>query len=67
MTSWVVWSVAVVVAAPIGFTGTNFSVRTLRAVTVMTVLVLLVAITADGQTPAGGRPPADLETAFAFG
>jgi len=67
VTSWVVWAVAVVVAALIGFTATRFSVRTLRAVTVVTVLVLLVAITAYGQTPPGGRVPGDLETAFAFG
>jgi len=67
MTSWVVWAVAAVVAALIVFTGTHFSVRTLRAVTVVIVLVLLVAITAYGQTPPGGRVPSDLETAFAFG
>jgi hypothetical protein len=67
VTSWVVWAVAVVVAALIWFTATHFSVRTLRAVTVITVLVLLVAITAYGQTPPSGRAPGDLETAFAFG
>jgi hypothetical protein len=67
VTSWVVWAVAVIVAALIGFTATRFSVRTLRAVTVVTVLVLLVAITAYGQMPASGRVPGDLETAFAFG
>ena len=67
MTSWVVWAVAVVVAALLGFTGYHFSVRTLRAVTVVVVLALLVAITAYGQTPPGGRMPGDLGSAFTFG
>jgi hypothetical protein len=67
MTSWVVWAVAAAVAVLIGFTATHFSVRTLRYVTAGTVIVLLVAVTAYGQTPAGGKVPPDLETAFAFG
>src|ERR1700751_2234198 len=67
MTSWVVWAVTVAVAGLIGFTATHFSVRTLRYVTAGTVIVLLVAVTAYGQTPAGGKVPPDLETAFAFG
>jgi hypothetical protein len=67
MTSWVVWAVTVAVSGLIGFTATHFSVRTLRYVTVGTVIALLVAVTAYGQTPAGGKGPADLETAFAFG
>ena len=67
MTSWVVWAVTVAVAVLIGFTATHFSVRTLRYVTAGTVIVLLVAVTAYGQTPAGGKVPPDLETAFAFG
>jgi hypothetical protein len=67
MTSWVVWAAAVVVAGLIGFTSTHFSVRTLRYVTAGTVIAVLVAVTAYGQTPAGGRVPPDLETAFAFG
>jgi hypothetical protein len=32
-TSWVVWAVRVAVSGLIGFTGTHFSVRTLRYVT----------------------------------
>lgn len=67
MTSWVVWAVAIVVAALIGFAATHFSVRTLRYVTAVTVIALLIAVTAYGQSPPGGRPPSDLETAFALG
>lgn len=67
MTSWVVWAVTVAVAGLIGFTATCFSVRTLRYVTAGAVIVLLVAVTAYGQTPSGGKAPPDLETAFAFG
>ena len=67
MTSWVVWAVTVAVSGLIGFTATHFSVRTLRYVTAGTVIGLLVAVTAYGQTPSGGRVPPDLETAFAFG
>jgi hypothetical protein len=66
MTSWVVWSVAVVAAALIGFTSTHFSVRTLRYVAAGIVIAVLLAVTAYGQTP-GGRASPDLETAFAFG
>ena len=66
MTSWVVWAVTVGVAALIGFTATHFSVRTLRYVTVGIVIVLLVTVTAYGQTPSADRVR-DLETAFAFG
>jgi hypothetical protein len=67
MTSWVVWALAAVVAGLIGFTATHFGVRALRYMTAGIVIVLLVAVTAYGQTPAGGRVPPDLETAFAFG
>jgi hypothetical protein len=67
MTSWVVWAVTVAVAALIGFTATHFSVRTLCYVTAAVVIALLVAVTAYGQTPAGGKAQPDLETAFAFG
>ena len=67
MTSWVVWAVTVAVSGLIGFTGTHFSVRTLRYVTAGTVIALLVTVTAYGLTPSGGNAPADLETAFAFG
>ena len=67
MTSWVIWAVALGVAVLIGFTGTHFSVRTLRYVTAATVIAALVAVTAYGQTPAGGRVPADLQAAFGFG
>jgi hypothetical protein len=67
MTSWVIWAVALGVAVLIGFTGTHFSVRTLRYVTAATVIAALVAVTAYGQTPARGRGPADLQAAFGFG
>lgn len=67
MTSWVVWAVTVAVSGLIGFTATHYSVRTLRYVTAGTVIVLLVVVTAYGQTPSGGKVPPDLETAFAFG
>jgi hypothetical protein len=67
MTSWVVWAVTASVAALIGFAATHFSVRTLRYATAVIVIGLLVAVTAYGQTPAGGKVPASLETAFAFG
>jgi hypothetical protein len=66
MTSWVVWAVTVAIAGLIGFTATHFSVRTLRYVTATTVIVLLVAVTAYGQTPAGAKVQPSLETAFAF-
>ena len=66
MTSWVVWAVAVAVAALIGFTATHFSVRTLRYVTAVIVIALLVVVTAYGQTP-GGQAPSSLEDAFASG
>jgi hypothetical protein len=67
MTSWVVWAVTAAVALLIGFTATRFSVRTLRYVTAGIVIILLVAVTAYGQTPARGKAQPDLETAFAFG
>src|ERR1700722_13533678 len=55
MTSWDVWAVTVAVSGLIGFTATHYSVRTLRYVTAGTVIVLLVVVTAYGQTPSGGR------------
>ena len=55
MTSWVVWAVTVAVSGLIGFTATHFSVRTLRYVTAGTVIVLLVVVTAYGQTPRAAR------------
>jgi hypothetical protein len=67
MTSWVVWAVTLAVSGLTGFTATHFSVRTLPYVTAGTVIVLLVVVTAYGQTPSGGKVPPDLETAFAFG
>lgn len=67
MTSLVVWVVVAAVALLIGFTATHFSVRTLRSVTAVIVIAVLVAVTAYGQTPAGGRATSDLEAAFAFG
>jgi len=67
MTSWDVWAVTVAVSGLIGFTATHFSARTLRYVTAGTVIILLVAVTAYGQTPSGGKAQPDLETAFAFG
>ncbi|HXT92829.1 MAG TPA: hypothetical protein VN714_26640 [Trebonia sp.] len=66
MTSWVVWAVTVGVAVLIGFAATHFSVRTLRYVTVAIVIVVLVMVTAYGQTPSGGRVQ-NLGAAFAFG
>ena len=56
MTSWVVWAVTVGVAVLIGFAATHFSVRTLRYVTAGIVIVLLISVTAYGQTPSGGQP-----------
>ena len=67
MTSWIVWAVALAVALLIGFTATHFSVRTLRYVTAVIVIAALVAVTAYGQAPAGGRVPTDLQTAFGLG
>lgn len=67
MTSWVVWAVTVAMAALIGFTATHFSVRTLRYVTAAIVIVLLVVVTAYGQTPAGVTGQPDLGAAFALG
>jgi hypothetical protein len=67
MTSWVVWAVTAVVALAIAFTATHFSVRTLRWVTAVIVIALIVAVTAYGLTPSAATPEPDLETAFAFG
>jgi hypothetical protein len=67
MTSWVVWVVTAVVAFVIGFTATHFNVRTLRYVTAGITGVLIVAVTAYGQTPSDGQAQPNLETAFAFG
>jgi hypothetical protein len=67
MTSWVVWAVTLAVALLTGFTATHFSARTLRYITAGIVIILLVAVTAYGQTPAGGKAQPNLETAFAFG
>jgi hypothetical protein len=67
MTSWAVWAGAVAVALLIGFTATHFSARTLRSVTAGIVIVLIVAVTAYGQTPAAAQASPSLETAFAFG
>jgi hypothetical protein len=67
MTSWVVWAVALVVAGLLTFTAYHFSIRTLRTVTAIIVIALIVAITAYGQTPSGGRMTSDLGNAFALG
>jgi hypothetical protein len=67
MTSWVGWAVALAVAAAIWFTATHFNVRTLRYVTAVVVIALLVVVTAYGQSGNGGPGASDLQTAFAFG
>jgi hypothetical protein len=67
MTSWVVWAAAVAVAGLTGLTATHFSVRTLRYVTAGTVIAILTAVTAYGQTPPGSRAPGDLAGAFELG
>src|SRR5579859_2694352 len=67
MTSEAVWAVTAAVALLIGFTATHFGARALRYVTAATAIILLVAVTAYGQTPADGKASPSLETAFAFG
>jgi fatty acid desaturase len=59
MTSWIVWAVTVAVAGLIGYTAAHFGVRTLRYVTLAAAVVLLVAVTAYGLTPADGKAPPD--------
>jgi hypothetical protein len=67
MMSLIVWAVAVAIAVLLGLTSCHFSVRTLRAVTMSAVLVLLIIITADGLEAPGGGSTASLGSAFVLG
>jgi hypothetical protein len=66
MTSWLVWMVVVAIAAMLTATGYWFSVRTLRTVTLIIALVLLVVITRYGLTRPAKTPP-DLGSSFTRG
>ena len=46
--SLAVWSVFVFVALLLGFVGSHFSIRTLRGVGFITLLILVLAITRNG-------------------
>lgn len=63
MVSWVVWSVSVFVALLLGLVSSHFSIRTLRWVGFITLLILVVAITTYGTRYA----PSDIGGAFADG
>ncbi|HUN37007.1 MAG TPA: hypothetical protein VMU95_33840 [Trebonia sp.] len=72
MTPWVTWLVFVVVAIILGVTATSFSVHTVRWVSSLTTVILLVVVTAYGLNSARslGMPPPgppDLQAAFAKG
>ena len=66
MTSWLVWIVVAAIAVLLTATGYWFSVRTLRIVTLVIALVLLVVITRYGLTRPG-KPPPDLASSFTRG
>jgi len=66
MTSWLVWIVVAAIAVLLTATGYWFSVRTLRIVTLIIALVLLVVITRYGLTRPG-KPPPDLASSFTRG
>lgn len=72
MAPWVTWVVFVVVAVVLGVTASHFSVRTVRWVSAVTTVVLLIVVTAYGLNSARslGMPPPgapDLQAAFAKG
>jgi hypothetical protein len=70
MSSWYAWLGLAAVAAALGFVASYFSVRTVRWVTVVIAVGLVISVTAYGlhgglslgMPPSG---PADLQTAFA--
>jgi hypothetical protein len=66
MTSWLVWIVVAAIAVLLTATGYWFSVRTLRVVTLVIALGLLVVITRYGLTRPGKTPP-DLASSFTRG
>src|SRR6516225_4741074 len=66
MTSWLVWIVVAAIAVLLTATGYWFSIRTLRIVTLVIALVLLVVITRYGLTRPG-KPPPDLASSFTRG
>ncbi len=72
MTWWVAWVVFVVAAVVLGVTASYFSVRTVRWVTAIIAVSLLVAVTVyslDSARSLGMPPPGppDLQAAFAKG
>jgi hypothetical protein len=66
MTSWLVWIVIATIAVFLTAIGYWFSVRTLRIVTLIIALVLLVVITRYGLTRPAKTPP-DLANSFTRG
>ena len=72
MTSWAAWLVLLVVVVTLGAIATHFSMRTLRWLTAVVAVALVIVVTAYGLNsavslgmPASGPP--DLQTAFAKG
>src|ERR1700730_17484692 len=72
MTSWAAWLVLLVVAVTLGVIATHVSVRTVRWVTVVVAVGLVIVVPTYGLNsavslgmPASGPP--DLQTAFAKG
>src|SRR5215467_14427723 len=66
MTSWLVWMVIAAIAVLLTATGYWFSIRTLRIVTLIIALILLVVITRYGLTRPAKTPP-DLASSFTRG
>src|SRR5215831_861113 len=66
MISWLVWIVIAAIAVLLTATGYWFSIRTLRIVTLIIALVLLVVITRYGLTQSAKTPP-DLANSFTRG
>src|SRR5215471_619375 len=66
MISWLVWIVIAAIAVLLTATGYWFSIRTLRIVTLIIALVLLVVITRYGLTRPAKTPP-DLANSFTRG
>jgi hypothetical protein len=66
LTSGIVWAIIIVVAAALGFAGFWFSLRTLRWFTLITAVVLMIAVTRFGLTHPEYKP-ANLVDSFLSG
>ena len=67
MHSWFVWLVFAIVCILLGFVGYHFAVRTLRVVTAVFALAVVVAITRYGVAHHGAGTHADLVNSFTQG